>query len=246
MISAETEARLLRLRDNEANYLPLPEEAAKIAGKTLVCFTGATGMGKNSIMSGLVELHPHIYGEFNTIVTREPRDSDNKAHYTYYEHTDEGLAPLLARIEAGRILQYVVLQGSLSIRATEASSYPNEVNLGDIVPQAFPAFDRLGFGRIAKLSIVTEPSAWKKHLDERFPADHPDRAVRIHETITNLEWSISQTTGSDHGWIINHDGKLAEAIQAADRAITRNEFVDQDRAQALGVACLQVAKELAA
>ncbi len=246
MISAETEARLRRLREQETAYLPIPEEAAKIAGKILVCFTGATGMGKSSIMAGLAELHPMLYGEFNTIVTREPRSTDNKDHYTYYPHTDEGLAPLLAQIEAHRILQYVVLPGSLSLRATAASSYPHPINLGDIVPQAFPTFDRLGFGRIPKLSIVTEPHAWHKHLDERFPVNHSDRSARLQETITNLGWSISQTAESGHGWIINHEGRLAEAVEAADLAIQRGTFTNQEEARALGMACLSLAQELAA
>ncbi len=245
MISAETESRLLQLQKNESDYLPLPEEAARIAGKRLVCFVGATGMGKSSIMNGLAESNPD-YGEFHTIVTRGPRATDKQDHYTYYPHTDEGLAPLLEKMESRRILQYIVIPKSLSIRATEASSYPYLVNLGDIVPSAFITFDRLGFGHIQKISIVTEPDAWKNHLDERFPVGHPDRPARLNEAVTNLGWSLSQTPESGHGRVINGYGKLDRAIQSADVAIRHSRFVDQEEAQELGRACLDLTMELAA
>lgn len=244
MISEETEILLKRLLAEQTHYLPRREVAAQIAGKTFICLVGATCMGKSTIMDGLIARDGQ-YGAARTIATRPPRPTDEPGRYTYYEHTDTGLAPLLRRIENREVLQYAIIPGSLSIRASEATDYPYEYNLGDVVSSAISSYERLGFGRLEILNIVTEPEAWLERFKERFPSTHPDHSARLQEAIASLTWSLEQATARA-AWIINHEGRLSEAVEAADRAIRYGECTDQEEARALGMACLNLARELAA
>lgn len=201
-------------------------------------------MGKSALMEGLAALDGK-YGIARTIASRDPRPDDKPGRYTYYPHTDGGLAPLLAKIENRELLQYVVIPGSLSIRGSEAGDYPYEYNLGDVLSSAMPAYRNLGFGRLDAISIISEPAAWQQRFDTRFPVGHPDRRARLEEAATSIAWSLAQT-GKDHYWTINHEGKLAAAIQAAHQAITHGQQENQAEAQGIARRCLEHIKELLA
>jgi guanylate kinase len=243
MISGETEARLLRLLALQQTYLPNADVAAQIAGKTLICFVGASCMGKNTIMDGLDELDAQ-YGIAHTITSRVPRTTDEPGRYTYYEHSDQGLATLLGRIENREILQYAIIPGSLSVRTSEALDYPYRYNLGDILSIAIPTYRQLGFGRLDILSIISEPEGWQRRFNERFPLGHPDRNARLDEAIISLTWSLEQPPASTT-WIINHEGNPQAAIGAANQAIMHNVMSNQSEARNMAEACLSLIRKLA-
>lgn len=242
MISSKTELLLKQLMAEQDSYTPTATVSRQIAGKTLICFVGASCMGKSTIMEGLLALNSK-YGVFRTIASRDPRPDDKPGRYTYYPHTDEGLQPLLAKIQNHELLQYAVIPGSLSLRGSEASGYPYQYNLGDILSNAMPTYRKLGFGRLDVLSVVCEPATWHSRFDSRFPAGHPDRTARLQEAIASLQWSLAQTD-DDHHWIINAEGKLETAVQTSNDAILLRHYPDQAAAQTMARQCSSLAQEL--
>lgn len=241
MISEETAARLRRLLAEQPTYRPTDEVLAQIADKHVICFVGATGMGKTTIMQGLVG-QSGDYGEFIVFTSREPRPEDNKARYTYYEHSNAGLAELLARIEARQVVQYNINPFSLLVYGSEATGYKYTQNIGDVFASSIDGFRQLGFGSVQVFSVVTEPESWLKRFDERFPLGDARRDARRLEAIHSLEWSLAQTSDG-HAWIINRDGTPDETVAAATRAI-HGHSNEQSTARELAEACLELIKGL--
>lgn len=202
MISTETEERLRRLLNEQPSYKPSPDILAQIAHKDVWCFVGASCMGKTTIMHALLNLNPG-YGEFVVFTSREPRAEDNKARYTYYEHTDQGLAELLDKIEQKRVVQYNINPFSLLVYGSEASGYSHEHNIGDIFASSIDGFRQLGFGSVHVISVVTSYATWLQRFNERFPVGDPRREARRLEAASSLRWSLSQVDVPDHYWILN-------------------------------------------
>lgn len=243
MISEETEERLRRLLAAQPTYEPKQSVLAAIAQRTVVCFVGATGMGKSTIMQRLAD-EDSRYGQRHNFTSREPRDSDSLGSYTYYPHTDAGLAKLLDRIEHNEVLQYNINPYSLLLYGSEGDGYPFEINMGDMVPNTVDGFRNLGFKSVQVLSVVTEPGSWLERFDARFPLGDKGRDARRLEAIHNLEWSLAQTN-PDHAWVINRDDELDTAVSMAKRALD-GRATHQAEARGMAEACLTTIRGLLA
>ncbi len=238
MISEETAARLRTLLADQLTYRPRADILTQIADKRVICFVGATGMGKTTIMHQLAR-EDSQFGEFSVFTSREPRPEDNRARYTYYQHTDESLAGLLNRIEKGEVLQYNINPFSLLVYGSEVDGYPYAHNLGDVFASSIDGFRQLGFGEVQVFSVVTDPDSWLQRFNARFPSGNPQREARRLEAISSLEWSLAQTN-ADHAWVINRDGHIGEATKAiTGRHQAKTEAVE------LAQACLTAIRELA-
>lgn len=240
MISRETEERLRRLLEAQPTYVANQSVTDQIHGKSVVGFVGATCMGKTTIMQALIASDPKTFGEFIVFTSRAPRENENQSRYTYYDHTDEGLAELLDRIEKHEVLQYNINPFSLYIYGSEATGYPHPQNLGDIFASSIEGFRQTGFGHFQAISIVTDPELWRQRLDERFPAGHPGRKARLQEAISSLEWSLAQKN-SEHAWVIN-TGSPERGAESVKRTLT-GRIDDQAYARHLAQGCLNHAKE---
>lgn len=208
----------------------------------MLCFVGASCMGKTTIIEAVQALDP-MFGITHNITSRPPRAGDGD-RYDYYAHTDEGLAPLLHQIETGQLFQYNINPFSLIVYGSTIDGYPHRYNMGDIFASSIDGFRGLGFGKLYVLSVVAKPDIWLRRLNERFPAGHPDRPARIQEAAASLGWSLAQTN-PDHRWVINE----GEARTAATDVISfvRGEKPlgsDQARARYLAVRCLRTVEAL--
>lgn len=242
MISPQTESTLRRLLANHATYRPaasILEQAAKTA---MLCFVGASCMGKNTIIEAVQELD-QAFGITHNITSRPPRAGDGD-RYDYYAHTDEGLAPLLHQIETGRLFQYNINPFSLTVYGSTIDGYPHRYNMGDIFASSIDGFRGLGFGELFFLSVVTEPGIWLSRLNGRFPAGHHDRAARLKEAAASLEWSLAQTS-PDHCWIINR-GDLRTVATGVIKYIRGEKAALPAQADARRIAadCLAAVKAL--
>ena len=202
MISAETEERLRRLLNEQPSYRPDPDSTAQIVSKDVWCFVGASCMGKTTIMQELLKLDS-LCGEFVVFTSREPRPEDNTTRYSYYEHSDEGLAELLDRIERKRVLQYNINPYSLLIYGSEASGYLYRYNIGDIFASSIDGFRQLGFKSVRVVSVITNFHDWQHRFNLRFPPGDSRRKARLLEASSSLRWSLSQADSPDHYWLTN-------------------------------------------
>lgn len=237
MISVETEATLRRLLAEQPTYKPTADILEKIQHIRMICFVGASCMGKTTLMDALVALDQRTYGKTRNFTTRPPRADDDPRRYYYYEHSDGGLQPILERIAQHQNLQHNINPYTLTMYGSEIDDYPHRYNLGDIFSSSIDGFRQLGFGELRVLSVVTPADIWLQRLEERFPEGHPSRAARLQEAVDSLAWSLAQTA-TDHCWIINPPNDIQAAVTSVDLVIRGETLTDQAKARGLAEECL--------
>ncbi len=241
MISRETEELLRRLLAEQPTYKPTQAVLGQINQITMLCFVGATSMGKTTIMQTLAQSDAN-YGITKNFTSRAPRAEDDPKRYTYFEHSDAGLKPILTRIASRELLQYNIHPFSLHVYGSEVEGYPHHYNMGDIFYSSIDGFRQLGFRKLYVFSVITEPAAWRTRFEQRFPVGHPQRQARLSEAINSIEWSLAQTA-SDHTWVINRDGECDMAV-ADVQSILSGQPLRQDEARHMATGCLAVIESL--
>ena len=234
--------RLARLAKKQAHYRPSRKVAEKLSDKTLIMLVSATSMGKSTIMRGLHD-HFNEISVVGTITSRPPRVDDDLSRYTFYDHTDRGLRPILDAIEKGEVVQYVINPYSGFVYGSSLQDYPSVVNIGDYFSSVVDTFYTYGFQKILPISIITEPNSWLNRFNARFPMGSPDRGARRDEAITSLLWSLGR---QDLLWVINRDGESIAAINSLKNSIDDNiDYAEQTEAIRLAKACLKTIRETA-
>jgi len=237
--SPDTLALLQRLYESQSTYQPDEAIAAQLAHKHVLLFVGPTCAGKNTVMETVAKTN----GSFTTVgrfTSREPRPDDKG--YTYYDNTDAGLAPILRAISERHVVQYAVHPYAHTLYGSNLEDYPGKYNMADVFSGAVAQFKQLGFQQTMVLSIATDPTAWRKRFDERFPIGHPQRQARRNEAIESLTWSLTQHANDRH-WIENVDGKPEIAAQRVI-AITAGVSSNEERLRTLATANLRAIQEV--
>ncbi len=241
MIAESTEKELRRLLSAQPTYRPTDAVLEQIADVEVVCFVGASCMGKTTLMQQLVA-EDVDYGEFVVFTSRQPRPEDNQARYSYYNHDDEGLRPLLERIDSQEVLQYNINPFNLHVYGSEVTGYTHRYNIGDIFASSIDGFRQIGFKKVVVISVITTPQAWQRRFDERFAADNPHRQARLLEAASSIKWSLAQTA-DDHAWVINRDGESAQALKVVQK-ILAGESQQSDEARQFAEDCLTLVESL--
>lgn len=241
MISRETEELLRRLLAEQPVYKPADDVLKQVQEITMLCFVGASCMGKTTVMQLLAQTDK-AYGITRNFTSRAPREGDDPDRYVYFEHSDAGLRPILNRIASRELLQYNIHPFSLHVYGSEIEGYPHRYNMGDIFYSSIDGFRQLGFKKLYAFSIITEPASWQRRFEARFPEGNPHRSARLAEAIESLEWSLSQTA-ADHIWVINRDDACEIAVYTVRQAMS-GQLVDQAEARQFAEKCLTLIKEL--
>jgi hypothetical protein len=242
MISTGTQKQLETLFANQDSYRPSPEIVQQLQDKTIVMLVGATCEGKNTVMEAVTKLDAQfrISGRFTS---REPRAGDDPNEYTYFENSDQGLAPLLADIDQYKVVQYVVNPHAGLIYGTMPSDYAGTYNLSDIFSSGVETFHQLGFQRSLAVTIISTTDVWRLRFDERFPLGHPQRKARRDEAIESFTWSLNQPMGK-HFWVENIDGDPMIAAKQVQDICLHNGHGQPDARQ-LAQKSLEYARTIA-
>jgi hypothetical protein len=238
-LSLDTLAQLQQLYESQSTYQPDEAIAAQLAHKHVLLFVGPTCAGKNTVMETVAKTD----GSFTAVgrfTSREPRSDDKD--YTYYDNTDEGLAPILGAISRRHVVQYAVHPYAYTLYGSNLEDYPGKYNMIDVFSGAVEQFKQLGFRQAVVLSIVTDPTAWRKRFDERFPIGHSQRGPRRDEAIESLTWSLAQHAKDRH-WIENVDGEPEITAQRVI-AITTSVSDGEKQLDALARATLRAIREI--
>jgi energy-coupling factor transporter ATP-binding protein EcfA2 len=236
MLSEETKRRIEHLLAVQDTYRPGEEARTALADKTLIMLVGPTGAGKSTVMQGLIRLDSDI-SIVGTITTRPPRPDDQFDRYTFFEHTDEGLQPLLKDIAERKLIQYAVNPYSYQIYGSAPGDYPSRINIGDYFSSVVDDFHAYGFGRIIPITLVTAPESWQKRFDERFPTGDPQRESRRREAVESLEWSLG-AHHTTHYFVFNPEGS-PQAAASDIRAVVHGNAPAQAPIRTIAEACLE-------
>lgn len=241
MVSDETKKQLERLLAIQNAYKPNDAVLALAATKTVVCFVGASSVGKTTLMDALSS-QPG-YGKTHNFTSRPPRPEDDPSRYYYFDHTDKGLGEIFDRISSRELLQYNINPYNLFVYGSAIEGYTYSVNLCDIFSSSIDGFRNLGFGKLYVFSTVTDPKSWLRRFNARFSADHTQRTARLQEAVASLTWSLAQTN-PDHRWVINPEGNIAIAAQSVIDCINGTcNSAEQTEAKRLAAACLKAVQE---
>lgn len=238
-LSATTVQLIDELHEQQAVYRPSKAVSDQLADKTLIMLVGATCMGKGTVMQLVAQTQPDI-DVVGTITTRPPRP-DDVVRYTYYDQTNEGLQPLFDRIKQGELVQYVVNPYNKHIYASDIDDYPGEICIGDYFSTVVKPYKTYGFKQIIPITVVTDPTSWRRRFELRFPEGHADRLARLQEAQQSLDWSLAQT--EEHFWAVNRDGDSKTAVQDILDALA-DKSDNAAEARALAQDCLTLIKQL--
>lgn len=237
MLSPNMTQELDRLYELQTSYKPDSEIAAQLGSKTILLFVGATCVGKNTIMDGLASRDGR-FQVVGTFTSREPRTEDKA--YTYFENSDLGLRSILEAIEQRQVVQYAVHPFAHTLYGSQLQDYSGDFPMADIFSGAVGQFKQLGFKQTEVITIVTEPNAWLRRFEERFPYGNPQRQARRDEAIESLKWSLAQPS-EGYAWVINIDNELDAALEQTMDAAT-GKHQDDSKARGLARAMIQTAE----
>ena len=234
MISESTEQKLRTLLAAQSTYKPNADILDQVAEVSVLCFVGATCMGKTTLMDTLATTQKG-FGKTRNFTSRPPREEDDQNRYYYFEHSDEGLQPIFDRIQSRELLQYNINPFSLYMYGSEADDYPHDYNLADIFSSSIDGFRGLGFGSLQIFTVVSKPDTWRHRFEQRFPPTDTQRTPRLQEAAQSLEWSLAQPT-ADHVFIANDTSP--EAMATSVKSAIQGEIPDQTKAREYATACL--------
>jgi hypothetical protein len=242
MLSPTTIQQLDILHKTQNSYEPNPTVQAQLSTKTLFAVVGATSVGKNTVMETAAKFDPR-FRIAGTFTSRERRETDNPSIYMYYQNSDEGLQGLLAEIAKREVVQYAVNTHSHLVYGSHLGDYSSVYNLRDVFSGAITGFRQLGFKQVVTATIITDPDAWLRRFEARFPMDNPDRAARRDEAIDSLTWSLAQPNDGSHFWIENIDGQPEQAAKALI-AIADGTYTNPPHVPAMAQATLNTCRHI--
>ena len=195
----------------QTDYRPSDAVRKQLQEKSLIMVIGAACEGKSTVIAEVVRQDPR-FGIAGSFTTRDPRPDDIEKPYTYYPHTDDGLAQLFSRIGHRQVVSYAVHPFSKHIYGTELTDYPKAYSLLDTIATSVAGFREYGFNATEAVTIITTAEKWLARFNERFPEGHPQRAARRDEAIQSFSWSLEQTD-TDHFWVDNSGDTPEKAAQ---------------------------------
>lgn len=185
-----------------------------LASKTLIMIVGPTAIGKSTLMNHVATIEP-AFARVKSFTTRPPRENDEPDQYFYL--TPESLDEQLG---AGTVITDVTLAGTDLHYGTLINSYRGEFNMLDTLAQSVATYRSLPFYSKHTISLTTEPTAWLRWLQTRYPEPSELKTKRLEEAKVSITWSLAQQ--NNHHWLINTPDSLEETARQLIR-IGRDE-----------------------
>lgn len=223
----------------QSDYQPSPATAAQLHDKTIVMFVAPASTGKTLLMNEIAARHAD-FKRVPVFTTRARRSDDDPGMFRYLPHDDSHVKEILRQAREGELVQFAV-HPSGRLYGTEPQDYPGLFNILATLSSAVRPIQQLPFQQTIVVGVVTEAKRWQKWFQKRFPAKHPDRAKRLVEAITSLEWLLAQEP-SKVLWAINLPDKQAQTATELIETILYTKEKSDGRQYAESM--LKMAKEI--
>ncbi|MBP9853105.1 hypothetical protein KBC77_03915 [Candidatus Saccharibacteria bacterium] len=240
MVSKLTRSKLQQLLATQPTYQPSSPVLAQARTIKVLCFVGASCMGKTTVMDALVASNKD-FGKTRNFTSRPPRNEDDQKRYYYFEHSDEGLQPIFSHIENRELLQYNINPFSLYVYGSEVSGYPYRYNLADIFASSISDFRNLEFKKLDVFSLVSPAEVWLRRFQIRFTPDNPQYVARLQEAEQSLLWSLDQKD-NDHCLLLNDT--TPENVATSVVTCLQGETLAQAQARKHAQECLKLVRDL--
>lgn len=181
------EKKLDRLRKEWQSYRnrrDIPINGVLIGEKTMTPLIAATGVGKSTITTRILELAEQqgiSAVEGGTETTRPHRPDDNATY-----RTDVPIDEMISRIDNGEYTNWSITPSN-HIYATPIESLTAEYNFLPCLPASFVMLRNAGFKALNAFYIVTPVEAWDAQIESRKPLK--DFPGRIKEAMDSLEFA---------------------------------------------------------
>lgn len=224
-LSPHTVTRLEQAEAGVSSYKPAKNIAAGIKDKSLVMLVAPAATGKSFVINEMVEQAV----DFHTMpifTTRDPRPDDDPRYFRIIPHTEKHLCKLLDDIEARQIVQYAVHPTTRRLYGTTVEDYPGKFNLLATLSGAVSSLQALPFASTHVVGLTAEPNAWKQWFLARYPKTSDERAKRLNEAISSLEWLIEHHK-TIH-WAINRPNAASAVATSIINAVKYNQPPSED------------------
>ena len=213
-------SRREQARETQATYQPNETVKAELRDKTALLFVGPAGVGKSTTLDRVADLDTH-FARTGSIGTRPVSARDRPGLYEQYPEEE-----ILEKIARHEVVQYAIHPTTSTIYATTPNMYEKPYSMLEMLPGGIDQFRSLGFGGLQVFYMVTEPRAWRQWFLERYPEASSERAKRLGEAITSLNWALTQPKDS-FLWLNNPPGQQEDTARTIIR-LTQNELIPTD------------------
>lgn len=183
----------------------------------LATFVGCAGVGKNTIISCLLQKYPEVYGTFQTLTTRAMREGESQGKPYYFLNSEE---EFMQKIEDGEIYEYNRVHGNLyggSRKILSAALAGGKILVKDIDVQGADFYkSRLSdLTRILSVFIyIDDPEVLRTRMRGR-----GDKEEDIEKRCKRFKMEMKMSRNCDY--MVSNE-VLDDAVEAVN-AILRNE-----------------------
>lgn len=186
MLSPEIQSQLDEVKQEQDKYRPNEEVCRRLGELGLVMIVGPAAVGKTSVIQTIANLD-HEFAPVSVFTTRDPRHDDDPNLFRYYDHTDEGVSELLARINRGDMVNIAIHPTTGHLYGTELEDYRGRYNVLATLANGVKQLNNLPFKTKTIIGLTTEPDTWTKWFDEREMPDRSTREKRLAEAVMALD-----------------------------------------------------------
>lgn len=219
MLSLDIQRRLDTAKSNEFSYHPNESICKKLADKTFIMFVSPVAVGKSFLMNHIVETEPE-FSRVPVFTTREAREDDEPGMFHYIPHDNAHLDKILTQIERGEVVQYVVHPTTGNIYGSTLKDHANLFNMLPTLSGTVDLLRKLPFKKVVVIGLAAKPKIWKQRVDSRYPNRSAERAKRLSEARTSLDWLLS----SPHvKWVDNTSSDVSATRQFVVNIVKYNK-----------------------
>lgn len=200
-----------RIDQAARDYQPGQHVLDSLRQVTMTAVIGPSAIGKNTIMNAAASFDSD-FACVTGFTTRSRRPNEPEDTYRFLEHSADVLESILAQIENQELVQVTVHPTTGNVYGSALIDYAKPYMMLDTLPNAIQNLEALPFKALRKVVITAEPTTWAKRRQARDMDGPPEAAaLRLHEGIANLRWSIEQ--GDDVVWLENGERSARETAQ---------------------------------
>lgn len=205
-MAEQVSARVERLKEKQALYLPKEEILERLTSVSALLFAGPAGVGKSTVLDTIAKQDAR-FGRTGSVGTRPIAERDKAGLYSQWP-----VDKIMDAITRNEVVQYAVHPTTHMIYATVEEMYQKPYNMLEALPAAIGHFRRLSFKDTPVFYMVTEPHAWQEWFTTRYSIKNDERKKRTDEAIKSLSWALEQPPGTIN-WVKNIPDQLEQTAR---------------------------------
>lgn len=188
-LEPRVQERLAPIQNHPETFTPKESVITELGEKALIMVVSPCGGGKGYAIDLTIALDPR-FRKSRSLTSRPPRKDDTPDTIRYIERTNEGIEAFCETIENGDFVNFIFHPETEEIYGTTLIDHPGEFNLMPTLTGSIDYLKSLPFKRTEVIGLTNEPLQWRQWFNAREFRDDADRAARLAEGRTSLQWLL--------------------------------------------------------